>query len=82
MMKEHIHILMEEDGSITQELRDSHIFRPSPVVSQDLMMVAAVMADTHDHPLPIVDPDQRAPLCSVPIYPDASCHIGGSTSLA
>ena len=62
MMREHIHSLMKEDGSITQELRDSHIFRPSPEVSQDLMMVAAVMADTHDHPLSIVDPDQRAPL--------------------
>ena len=80
MMREHIHTLMEEDGSITKEQRDSHIFRPSPEVSQDLMMVAAVMADTYDNPLPIVDPDQRAPLCSVPIYPDASCHIAGSKS--
>jgi hypothetical protein len=76
MMREHIHTLMKEDGSITQELRDSHIFRPSPEVSQDLMMVA----DTYDNPLPIADPDQRAPLCSVSIYPDASCHIAGSTS--
>jgi hypothetical protein len=31
--------------------------KASPEVSQDLMMVAAVMADTHDHPLPIEDPD-------------------------
>ena len=43
-------------------------------------MVAAVMADTHDYSLPIIDMDQIAPLCSVLIYPDASCHIGGPTS--
>jgi hypothetical protein len=80
MLKEHIHSLMEEDGSITAKLRDSHIFSPSPEVSQDLRMVAAIMADTHDHPLPIIDTDQIAPLCSVLIYPDASCHVGGPIS--
>ena len=45
-------------------------------------MVAAVMADTYDHPLPIVDPDPPIPLCATLIYPDASGNIGGATSPA
>ena len=69
-MSSHINSLMQEDGSISDKKRDSSIFRPSPEVSQDLLMVAAIMSDTYDNPLPITDPDPPAPLCAVPTYPD------------
>ena len=49
MMKNHISSLMQEDGSITDEMRGSH---SSPEVSQDLLMVGAVMTDTYDKPTP------------------------------
>ena len=71
-MRNHISSLMQEDGSITDEMRGSH---SSPEVSQDLLMVGAVMTDTYDNPLPTTDSDPPAPLCSVPIYPDASWHL-------
>ena len=79
-MREHINQISDEHCNIKDFIRDTHIFHPSPGVSQDLLMVAAVMADTHDNPLHIRDPDPPAPLCSVPIFPDASGHIAGPTS--
>ena len=79
-MREHIKLISNEQGNIQDSSRDSNIFRHSPGVSQDLLMVAAIMADTHDNPLPIIDPDPPVPLCSVQIYPDASGHIAGPTS--
>jgi hypothetical protein len=52
MMRNHISSLMQEDGSITDEMGSSHSCGPSPEVSQDWLMVRAVMTDTHDEPTP------------------------------
>ena len=82
LMRSHIQDLSDEHGYITEKDRDKHIFYPTQDVSQDLLMVAAVMADTDDHPLPIVDPDPPIPLWATLIYPDASGNIGGATSPA
>ena len=82
LMRSHIQDLSDEHGYITEKDRDKHIFYPTQDVSQDLLMVAAVMADTYDHPLPIVDPDPPIPLGATLIYPDASGNIGGATSPA
>ena len=49
-------------------------------VCQDLLLVATLMADTYDHPLPIVDPDPPVPLSATHIYTDASGNIGAKTS--
>ena len=79
-MTSHINTLIQADGSISDTKRDSATFRTSPELNQDLLMAAAIMSDTYDNPLPIIDPDPPAPLCAVPIYPDASGHIAGPTS--
>jgi hypothetical protein len=52
MMRNHISSLMQEDGSITDKMRSSYSCVPSPEVSQDLLMVGAVMTDTYDKPTP------------------------------
>ena len=80
MMADHIRELCDEEGKIGDKQRDSHKFHTTLDVRRDLLIVAALMADTYDHPLPIMDPDPPPPLCAVPIYTDASGHIGGSTS--
>ena len=82
LMRNHIQVLSDEQGHITVRDRDKQTFHPTQDVSQDLLMVAAVMADTYDHPLPIIDPDPPIPLWATLIYPDASGNIGGQTSPA
>lgn len=82
LMRSHIEELSGEHGDIGDKDRDRKIFHPTEEVSLDLVMVAAVMADTYNFPLPIVDPDPPIPLCAVLIYPDASGNIGGPTSPA
>ena len=52
MVRYHISSLMQEDSSITDAMRSSHSCGPSPEVSQDLLMVGAVMTDTYDKPSP------------------------------
>ena len=81
LMRSHIQDLSDEHGYITEKDRDKHIFYPTGDVSQDPLMVATVMTDTYDHPLPIVDPDPPIPLWATLIYPDASGNIGGATAL-
>ena len=80
MLKSHIDTLMLGNAEITDSARDSHIFYPSAEVTQDLLMVAAIMADTWENPLPILDPDPPVPLGCVSIYTDASGNIAGPTS--
>ena len=82
LLGEHIRKLSDKDGQVSREDRDHHIFHAPQYVCQDLLMVAAIMADTHHHPLPIVDPDPTAPLCAMHVYTDASGHIAGPTSPA
>ena len=50
------------------------------VVCQDLLLVATLIADTYDHPLPIVDPEPPVPLSATLVYTDASGHIAAPTS--
>ena len=45
----------------------------------DLRMVAAILVDSYEHPLPIMDPEPVVPLNAVPLYTDASGSIGGTT---
>ena len=82
LMRSHIQLLSDVNGDILEKDRDKQVFHPTQEVTQDLLMVAAVMAGTHAHPLPIVDPDPPIPLCAILIYPDASGHIGGATAPA
>ena len=82
LMAEHMGAFSNGKGLINDAQRDSHRFMVTPDVRTDLLMVAAVLADTVNHPLPIMDPDPPIPLCSVPVFPDASGHIGGPTSPA
>ena len=63
-MRSHIEELSDEHGDIGDKDRDRKIFHPTEEVSLDLVMVAAVMADTYNFPLPIVDPDPPIPLCA------------------
>ena len=81
-MSSHIQDLSDEHGYITEKDRDKQIFYPTEDVSQDLLMVVAVTADTYDHPVPIVDPDPPIPLWATLIYPDASGNMRGATSPA
>ena len=46
---------------------------------KDLLMIAAILADSYYHPLPIMDPDPAIPLHAVPVYTDASGNIGSLT---
>ena len=80
MMTEHVHYLSDDKGEISDKKRDAKIFYTSPDASHDMMMLAALLADTHDNPLPIIDTDLTPPLCAVLIYPDASGNIAGTTS--
>ena len=80
MMKTHIDTLMLGNTEISDSARDSHIFHPSAEVAEDLLMVAGLLTDTYENPLPIVDPDPPVPLGCVSIYTDASGNIAGPTS--
>ena len=80
LMGEHIRMLSGEQGYVNNEDRDKHIFQAPEGVRHDLLLVAALLADTYHHPLPIVDPDPPVPLSATHIYTDASGHIAGSSS--
>ena len=80
MMRNHISSLADSDGSIYDKKRNSHIFHPTQEVRQDMLMAAAIIADSYHNPLSIIDNDPPVPLFSVPVYPDASGHIAGTTS--
>ena len=68
LMREHIQRLSDNKGNISDEDRHRRTFLVPQDMCQDLLMVATLMADTYDHPLPIVDPD--------PLYPPLSyTHI-------
>ena len=79
-MGDHIRKLSDAQGNISDEDRDKHISLMPQDVRQDLLLVATLMADTYDHPLPIVDPDPPVPLSATHIYTDASGNIGAKTS--
>ena len=82
LMSEHFKQFADMQGNISNNERDAHIFVTPDYVSQDLLMVAAVMADSFSNPLPIVDPDPPTPLCALHIYTDASGNISGDSSPA
>ena len=82
LLGEHIQKLAERDGQVSDKDRDDLVFLTPSGVCLDLLMVAAIMADTYHYPLPIVDPDPPIPLCAIHVYTDASGHIAGPTSPA
>jgi len=82
MLSNHINALTDKTGELSDMQRDAYSFTPTPDITKDLLLVAAIIADTHQHPLPIMDPDPSPPLSAVPIFTDASGKIGGKTSPA
>ena len=80
MQTQHIHELSDITGMISDSKRDEKMFNTNSDASHDMLMLAALLADTHDNPLPIIDPRPAVPLCAVQIYPDASGNIAGTTS--
>ena len=66
------------EGTLAQEVdRDLARFTPSQFMKQDLLMVAAILVDSFENPLPIMRPDPTPPLSAVPVYTDASGKING-----
>ena len=72
--------LSDSSGNISDRQRDNEVFSLTSDIRQDLLMLAAVIADTFKHPLPILDPDPQPPLCAVQIYTDASGRIAEKSS--
>ena len=81
-MGDHVRKLSDAQGNVSDKDKDKHVFLMPQDVRQDLLLVAALMADTYDHPLPIVDPEPPVPLSATHVYTDASGHIGAKTSPA
>ena len=81
LMREHVQRLPDIQGNISDEDRNKCTFLMLQNECQDLLMVPALMADTYDHPLPIVDPDPPVPLSATHIYTDAKGNIGGGEAV-
>ena len=79
MQAEHIHELSDEGGVISDSDRDAKVFKTHPDASHDMLMLAALLADTYTNPLPIIDTNPTPPLCAVLIHTDASGNILGPT---
>ena len=69
MKAEQIHELSDETGVISDKNCDAKIFTTHPDASHDMLMLAALLADTHYNPLPIIDISPTAPLCAVAAVP-------------
>ena len=80
LLASHICQLADPSGNISDRQRDSEVFLLTSDVRQDLLLLAAVIADTFEHPLTIMDPDPQPPLCAVQIYTDASGRIAEKSS--
>ena len=80
LLGDHIRSLSDSKGRISVTQRDNTVLVLPPEVRTDVLMLAALMAATFSHPLPIMDPNPPAPLSATPIYPDASGHIASPTS--
>ena len=80
LLGDHIRSLSNPEGRVSNKQRDITAFVLPPEVRTDVLMLAAMMADTFSHPLPIMDPSPPTPLSATPIYPDASGHIANPTS--
>ena len=76
-MAEHLEELSGDGNQIPDHDRDYPQFIPSEGMKQDLLMVAAILVDSFENPLPIMRPDPVAPLISVPVYTDASGKVKG-----
>ena len=79
VMKHCISMLGPSGSDIPSKERDERRFCPTEEMRIDLLMFAAILVDSYEHPLPIMDPDPVAPLNAVPVYTDASGSIGGPT---
>ena len=76
---EHVRKIGDENGQVSDVIRDKKSFSTTSEVSTDLRMIAAILVDSYEHPLPIVDPSPPIPLGSMPIYTDASGQLKGSS---
>ena len=75
LMGANIRELIGEDGLVPQSLLDDRRFEVSGEVAKDLNMIAAMLVDAFEHPLPIIDPYPPIPLHAIPVYTDASGRI-------
>ena len=82
LMIEHIRMLSGGQGTVSNADLDKDIFLAPEEVRQDLLLVAALLADTYNHPLSIMDPEPPVPLSATHIYTDASGKIAGPSSPA
>lgn len=80
LLSSHVSDLSDSSGNISDKDRDDQTFTLPTNIRQDMLLFAAVIADTFKHPLPIVDPDPQPPLCAVQIYTDASGKIAAEHS--
>ena len=77
-MAEYVRNIGDENGKVPNILRDEKSFTTTSEMSIDLRMIAAILVDSHEHPLPLVNPSRPIPLSSLPIYTDASGQLNGN----
>ena len=80
-LKQYIKLLSPSGVSedISGKVRDQQQFCSTEEMRKDLLMIAAILVDSYQHPLPITDPDPEIPLHAVPVFTDASGNIGSLT---
>ena len=76
-LSEHSVQLLTKDAGIPKGSRELGQFTPTAQVRQDLLMAAAILVDSYDNPLPIIDPDPSIPLHAVKVFTDASGCVKG-----
>ena len=81
-LRVHISLLADNKGLVSRKKRDSHCFTLNGNTKKDVLMLAAVIVDTFEHPLPKMRQLPVMLLHAIPIYTDASGHIAGPVSPA
>ena len=67
------------EGSFSKNI-DLKLFTMSDDVATDFKMIAAILIDARENPLPIINPEPVPPLHAIPAFTDASGKIDGPTS--
>ena len=75
-LRDHIFLLADNKGLVSRKKRDSHCFTLNGNTKKDVLMLAAVFEDTFEHPLPKMRQLPVMLLHAIPIYTDASGHLG------
>ena len=76
-LSEHNAQLCSKEVRISKGSRDLGQFIPTINLKQDLLMAAAILVDSFNNPLPIIDPDPSIPLHAVKVFTDASGCVKG-----